>query len=107
MVAELATESPALWSRVNPARRGAHSKTPAIQRFMPGWLFEDFVSITPQPFIGNVPGKREHRQQQDAADSFGGHLADGVTDWMQAGAAELTAITPERWPAPLEILCLR
>jgi len=79
----------------------AHSETPAIQRFMPDWLVEEFVFVTLQASIGYVPDERQHREQQDAADGIGGHLADGEPGRAQTGPAGLAAISPKSWPAPL------
>ena len=74
---------------------------------MPNWLVEEIEPITLQQFIGNVAGKREHRQKQDAASGVDGHIADGEPDWAQAGPAGLTAISPTRRLAGFKIPCLR
>jgi hypothetical protein len=58
----------------------ADSKTPAVERFMPDRMVEEFVSISLQQFIGKVAGKRKHRQHQDSANGVSDDLDNGEPD---------------------------
>jgi hypothetical protein len=47
---------------------------------MPNRLVEKFVPIAIHPLMDDVPGNREHGQQEEAADGVCDHFADGVPD---------------------------
>ena len=53
------------------------------------------------PLKGSVPGKREHGQQETAADNIRGCLSDRDPGPTQPSAALLTAVTPNRCLSPL------
>ena len=48
------------------------------------------------PLIGSVPGKREHGQQETAADNIRGCFSDRYPGPTLPSAAVLAAVTPDR-----------
>jgi len=81
------------------AIRYVHSTTPVIEWLMPDRLEESAFAF--HPLKGSVPGKREHGQQETAADNIRGCFSDRYPGPSQPSAAMLAAVTPNRRLHPL------
>jgi hypothetical protein len=76
------------------AIRYVHSTTPVIEWLMPDRLKKSAFAF--HPLKGSVPGKREHGEQETAADKIRGCFSDRYPVPTQPSAAALAAVTPNR-----------
>ena len=81
------------------AIRYVHSTTPVFEWLMPDRLEHSTFAF--DPLRGSVPGKREHGQQETAADNIRGCFSDRYPGPTQPSAAVLAAVTPNRRLHPL------
>jgi hypothetical protein len=81
------------------AIRYVHSTTPVFEWLMPDRLEQSTFAF--DPLRGSVPGKREHGQQETAADNIRGCFSDRYPGPTQPSAAVLAAVTPNRRLHPL------
>ena len=83
------------------AIRYAHSTTPIFEWLMPDRLEHSTFAF--DPLRGSVPGKRQHGQQETAADNIRGCFSDRYPVPTQPSAAVLAAVTPNRCLRPPRI----